>query len=108
MAKSLGFGPDALVRARPDPKEKWKLPVKYWIHELHFKRFGFVLGEKTLSPTPPAEDEGAARLYEEEIYSEDYCERNQDNRPMPNQRTADPTREAPLIVDEINLEDVPF
>jgi len=40
MAKSLGFGPDALVRARPDPKQKWKLPVKYWIHELHFKRFG--------------------------------------------------------------------
>ena len=30
MAKSLGFGPDSLVRNRPDPKQKWKLPVKYW------------------------------------------------------------------------------
>ena len=36
MAKRLGFGPDSLVRSRPDPKQKWKLPVKYWIHELHF------------------------------------------------------------------------
>jgi hypothetical protein len=51
MAKSLGFGPDALVRARPGPRQKWKLPVKYWIHELHFKRFGYVLGEKPL-PAP--------------------------------------------------------
>jgi hypothetical protein len=31
MAKALGFRPGALVRARPDPKQKWKLPVKYWI-----------------------------------------------------------------------------
>lgn len=46
MAKALGFYPDALVRARPDPKQKWKLPVKEWIHELYFKRFGRVLGEE--------------------------------------------------------------
>lgn len=47
MAKALGFHPDALVRARPDPEQKkWKLPVKEWIHELHLKRFGRVLGEK--------------------------------------------------------------
>ena len=46
MAKRLGFQPDAMVRARPDPKQKWKLPVKDWIRELHFERFGFCLGEK--------------------------------------------------------------
>jgi len=56
MAKALGFHPDALVRARPDPKQKWKLPVKYWIHELHFKRFGKVLGEKLLPASPPDTD----------------------------------------------------
>jgi hypothetical protein len=28
MAKRLGFGPDALIRSRPDPKQRWKLPVK--------------------------------------------------------------------------------
>ena len=54
MAKGLGFGPDSLVRARPDPKQKWKLPVEYWIHELHFKRFGYVLGEQPEPPLPAA------------------------------------------------------
>jgi hypothetical protein len=57
MAKRLGFGPDALMHAVPSPKQRWKLPVKDWIHELHFKRFGNVLGEGSLdrSPAPPAE-----------------------------------------------------
>ena len=56
MAQALGFHPDALVRARPDPKQKWKLPVKEWIHELHFKRFGKVLGEKPLQVSLPHEE----------------------------------------------------
>ena len=56
MAKKLGFNPDSLIRSRPDPKQKWKLPVKYWIRELHLKRFGNILGEK-LEPAPPATDE---------------------------------------------------
>jgi hypothetical protein len=63
MAKTLGFGPDALIRARPDPKQKWKLPVKYWIRELHFKRFGHVLREEPLPAPQPAKleyDEEAA------------------------------------------------
>jgi hypothetical protein len=51
MAKALGFRPDSLIRARPDPKQKWKLPVKDWIHDLHFQRFGHVIGEKAL-PEP--------------------------------------------------------
>jgi hypothetical protein len=45
MAKRLGFKPDSLIRATPNPKQKWKLSVKYRIHELHFKRFGHVIGE---------------------------------------------------------------
>jgi hypothetical protein len=69
MAKSLGFSPDSLVRARPDPKQKWKLPVKDWIHELHYKRFGFVTGEKPLPPPAPATVEyGAEECYGEEPY----------------------------------------
>ena len=44
--------PDALIRAIPSPKQKWKLPVKYWVHEPHFKRFGEVLGEKPMDLTP--------------------------------------------------------
>jgi hypothetical protein len=61
MAKRLGFGPDSLIRARPDPKQRWKLPVKDWIHELHFKRFGHVIGEKPLvATTAEAEHAGEA------------------------------------------------
>src|ERR1044072_2600601 len=53
MAKRLGFHPRSLIRLRPDPKQKWKLPVKYWIHELHFKKFGHVIGEKEIQYKPP-------------------------------------------------------
>jgi hypothetical protein len=85
MAKRLGFRPDTLIRARPDPKQRWKLPVKDWIHELHYRRFGHVLGEKPLPvPVPVAEeyDEEAARRFGEEVYWEDYWERNEaDARP---------------------------
>ena len=33
MAKRLGFGPDTLIRAIPSPKQRWKLPVKDWVHQ---------------------------------------------------------------------------
>src|SRR5260370_10995147 len=74
MAKRLGFGPDALIRARPDPKQKWKLPVKYWVRELYEKRFGHVIGEKPVTATPVTfeYDEEEARRYGEELYWEDY------------------------------------
>jgi len=65
MAKSLGFGPEALIRARPDPKQKWKLPVKYWVRELYEKRFGHVLGEKPVAhPSEMLEyDEGSPNVF---------------------------------------------
>ncbi len=57
MAKKLGFHPDALILARPGPKDRWKLPVKQWVHELHRKRFGHVLGEKPyVQPAVPRAD----------------------------------------------------
>jgi hypothetical protein len=80
MAKRLGFGPDSLIRSRPDPKQKWKLPVKYWVRELHRRRFGYVVGEKPAlpaAPPPPVEyDEEEARIYGEELYWEESRERN--------------------------------
>ena len=84
MAKRLGFGPEALIRAIPDPKQKWKLPVKYWIHELHFKRFGVVLGENKVEyheppPLTPEDEADQVRRFEEEMYWEDYYERNADS-----------------------------
>ena len=83
MAKRLGFGPDALIRARPDPKQRWKLPVKLWIRDLYAERFGAVLGEKGRKPQVPTlatfeSDEEAARRYGEQLYWEEYHERNQD------------------------------
>ena len=39
-AKELGLSPKALMKNVPSPSQKWKLPVKFWIAELHEKRFG--------------------------------------------------------------------
>jgi hypothetical protein len=82
MAKSLGFGPDILIRSRPDAKQKWKLPVRDWIRELHRERFGHVVGGKPRLPESKPEeeavyDEELARLYEERLYWEDYSDRNE-------------------------------
>ena len=58
--------------------------MKYWIHELHSERFGYVLGEKPLPAAPPStpeEGEEAARQYGEQVYWEDYWDRNQDDGP---------------------------
>lgn len=40
MAKVLGLSPKSLMKNVPSPNERWKLPVKQWIRELHEKRFG--------------------------------------------------------------------
>jgi hypothetical protein len=81
MAKRLGFRPEGLIRNRPDTKQKWKLPVKSWIRELHLERFGYVLGENSSLPTvqalPIKYSEEEARIYGEERYREEYCERNE-------------------------------
>ena len=84
MAKRLGFRPDSLIRNRPDPAQKWKLPVKYWIRELHEKRFGYVLGEKSAAPPRALEySEKEARIFEEELYWEEYWERNETAERLP-------------------------
>jgi hypothetical protein len=82
MAKRLGFRPDTLIRARPGPKQQWKLPVSEWVRELHRERFGHVLGEKPLPAPAPLEvelDQEAMRQFEEQLYWDDYWERNKDD-----------------------------
>ncbi len=80
MAKALGFRPDVLVQAIPSPKQRWKQPVKEWVHELYRKRFGHVLGEKTLPASAPIPEElgpEEMRQFAEQFYWEDYWERNE-------------------------------
>ena len=81
MAKKLGFRPDSLIRARPDPKNKWKLPVNQWVRERYRARFGCVLGSKPLPAPMPLEvelDQEAISQFEEELFCEDYWARNED------------------------------
>ena len=83
MAKRLGFAPGSLVRLIPSPQQKWKLPVKLWIHDLYLQRFGSLIGEKPIvsEPLTLEETEEAARRFEEELYWEDYAARNRDDKP---------------------------
>jgi hypothetical protein len=51
-----------------------------WIRELHLERFGAVLGEEPSVLAPPPErfeyNEEAVRRYGEDLYWEDYFDRN--------------------------------
>jgi hypothetical protein len=111
MAKRLGFHPRSLIRLRPDPKQKWKLPVKYWIHELHFKKFGHVIGEKPAGKPQPIEiayGEDAQRRFERELYWEDYWDRNSDTGAAGSSSQAG-TGDGPGGADwSISDDDVPF
>ena len=55
--------------------------MKLWVRELYLERFGHVLGEE-LPPAPyPAgveDQEEAARIFGEQLYWEDYWDRNAD------------------------------
>ncbi len=103
MAKRLGFGPHSLIRNRPDPRQKWKLPVKYWIHEQHFKRFGYVQGEKPTVPSAPDSlrntTKEAARLFGGQLHQK--WDPNPDEAPFPHP-TGEPQQAA------ISDDDVPF
>ncbi|MFN7920611.1 MAG: hypothetical protein U0Q16_10975 [Bryobacteraceae bacterium] len=39
MARELGMTPRSAIKNIPNPKDRWKLPVKEWIHELYAKKF---------------------------------------------------------------------
>jgi hypothetical protein len=112
MAKRLGFRPDALIRAIPNPKQEWKLPVKQWVRMLYGERFGVILGEKPTVAAPADEyDEEAARRFGEELYWEDYRERNQEEpgakavtKSVPLRSRAGSSAANPLVADD----DVPF
>jgi hypothetical protein len=106
MAKRLGFQPDALIRAIPSPQQKWKLPVKDWVRDLHRERFGEVLGEKPEPPIPIENREEAARRFEQELYWGDYAERNADSIPSDTRGNTSPGRRSePAGDDDRN---VPF
>jgi hypothetical protein len=53
MAKELGLSPKSLMKNRPAPSQRWKLPVKLWIRELHEERFG-ARARTVNRPTKPA------------------------------------------------------
>ena len=85
--RALVSGPMRSIRARPGPREKWKLPVNEWVHELYRERFGHVLGEKPLPAPVSVEvelelDREAMSRSEEQLYWEDYRARNEEDTPQ--------------------------
>jgi hypothetical protein len=38
MAEEMGLNPHSLIKNIPSKSERWRLPVKDWIHELYPKR----------------------------------------------------------------------
>jgi len=52
MARELGLSPKTLMKSQPSSSQRWKLPVKLWIRELHAKRFGS-RAETANCPAPP-------------------------------------------------------
>lgn len=43
MAKQLGFKPKTLLKNIPSPKEQWKAPVKQWIRDLYYEKYGTLI-----------------------------------------------------------------
>jgi hypothetical protein len=120
MAKRLGFRPESLIRSRPDPKQKWKLPVKLWIRDLHLQKFGYIKGEDLLKATDAPEFTAEeVRTLEEQMYWEDYWSRNDEDPPKHRKQAAsmrqgqprstlcgpsEPEKEPVILTDD----DVPF
>jgi hypothetical protein len=127
MAKRLGYQPLKLLRSYR-PNSRWRIPLDMWIRELHLERFGYVIGEEPLPPIPPDPPltEEEMKAIEEQIYWEDYFDRN--SEPPPKRQkgqkqspraTTTPSEEEPLrghrcedwpaiIKFDITDDDVPF
>ena len=67
MAKALGMSPRSLMKNHPSPTQRWKLPVKQWIRELHEKRFG----RRATARPAPAKPSGPVAPVEAETLDED-------------------------------------
>jgi len=52
MARALGMNPKKLLRLRPSPEQRWKLPIGEFTEECHQKRFGNPRDEHARAPEP--------------------------------------------------------
>ncbi len=50
-AKELGFKPKNLMKNIPSKTEQWKAPVKIWIRDLYYERFGEKTNKETHKTT---------------------------------------------------------
>ena len=63
LAKELGLSPKTLMKDNPSPTQRWKLPVKLWIRELHAKRFGV----KSVPPPCPHPPTAPVELFDGDV-----------------------------------------
>lgn len=61
MAKELGISPRSLIKNIPSPQQRWKLPVKEWIRNLHFKKFGRCRSQAESTRSTPVHRKGDER-----------------------------------------------
>jgi hypothetical protein len=46
MAKELSLNPRSLIKNIPNPKQKWKIPVREWIEQMYAKCFNLTSPRK--------------------------------------------------------------
>ena len=65
MAKELGFTPRALIKNIPSPSQRWKAPVRDWIHGLYAEKHSAKEAEPSAFDEPPAEEPDDVEEFED-------------------------------------------
>ena len=69
MAKELGLNPRSLIKNTPSPNQRWKLPVKQWIHKLYEGKTGKPPVTKRHNSQTPKRKHAADALVPLQVYA---------------------------------------
>lgn len=84
MAKEVGLNPRSLIKNIPSPNQRWKLPVKQWIHKLYEGKTGKPPVTKRHNSQTPKRKHAADALVSLQVYTGGPgLTGNSDNSPHP-------------------------